>query len=88
MAKKKKITKKETENKIKEFFSNLNNQTPKEVKKIKKLAMAHNLKLKEKRKKFCKKCLTPYTNKEKIRINKGVKSIICKKCKNVSRWKI
>jgi RNase P subunit RPR2 len=83
----KKISKKDTEIKIKEFFLNIENKSPVEIKKIKKLAMNKNIALKEKRKLFCKKCLTLYKN-PKIRINKKMKSIWCEKCGNIKRWKL
>ena len=83
----KKIPKIQAKEKINQFFSNINSKTPKDVKKIKKIAMSHNLKLKEKKKLFCKKCLTPYTN-SKIRIKKNVKTLVCGNCNYVSRWKI
>ncbi|MBI2448828.1 hypothetical protein HYV49_00870 [Candidatus Pacearchaeota archaeon] len=79
--------KKEAEHKIEEFFADIKGKTPKEVRKIKKLAMSYNIKLKEKRKAFCKKCLTPFII-PKIRIKKGMKIIICDKCGAVSRWRM
>ena len=72
---------------INNFFAHVENKTPKQVKKIKSLAMSYNLPLKEKRKTFCKKCLSPYAN-PKIRIKNGVKSVTCENCGFVSRWKI
>jgi RNase P subunit RPR2 len=84
----KKDSKTESKLKIEEFFENIKNKIPKEIKKIKKQAMSQNIPLKEKRKLFCKKCLTPYSGKEKIRIKNKVKTITCKKCGNVSRWKV
>jgi RNase P subunit RPR2 len=84
----KKDSKTESKLKIEEFFENIKNKMPKEIKKIKKQAMSQNIPLKEKRKLFCKKCLTPYSGKEKIRIKNKVKTITCKKCGNVSRWKV
>jgi len=69
------------------FFPKIKEKTPKEIKKIKKLAMGHNIKLGELRKFFCKKCLNPYIN-SKIRINKGIKSMKCNKCEHISRWKM
>ena len=51
-----KLTKQETEEEIKEFFENIEKKSPKKIKKIKKLAMRHNIKLRNLRKKFCKKC--------------------------------
>ncbi len=82
----KKISK--AEKQIKEFFSNIKNKTPKEIKKIKRLSMKHNLPLKEKRKLFCKKCFAPYSRKEKVRIKKGVKIVVCGECEYVSRFNI
>jgi len=83
----KKISKVQAKEKINQFFSNINSQTSKDVKKIKKIAMGHNLKLKEKKKLFCKKCLTPYME-PKIRIKNNVKTLVCGNCNYVSRWKI
>jgi RNase P subunit RPR2 len=83
----KKISRTEAKKQIKEFFLSIKGKTPKEVKKIKKLAMSFNLPLKEKRKTFCKKCLDPYKAK-KIRIRNNIKSVACGDCGYVSRWKI
>jgi RNase P subunit RPR2 len=82
----KKISKKETEEKIKEFFSHIRHKTPEEVKKIKSLAMKRNIKLGDKRKLFCKNCLNPYVNSS-INIKDGFINIICEKCKFKNRWK-
>lgn len=84
----KKFSKTESKEKIEEFFSDTKNRTPKEIKKIKRISMSHNLPLKDKRKLFCENCLAPYSGKEKIRIKKGVKSVECLNCKKISRWKI
>ena len=83
----KKISKTEAEKQINEFFSDVKNKTPKEIKKIKEIAMSKNFPLKEKRKLFCKYCLAPFSGKEKIRIKNKIKSVECLKCKKVSRWK-
>jgi RNase P subunit RPR2 len=83
----KKISKSEVQKQIQEFFLNIQNKTPKEVKKIKRLAMKHNLQLKELRKTFCKKCFTPYKI-PKIRIKNNIKAITCENCNNTNRWKI
>ena len=83
----KKISKKEAEKQIGEFFLNIKDKTPKEVKKIKKLAMSFNLSLKERKKTFCKKCLSPYKT-QKIRIKNKIKSITCRECGYISRWRI
>ena len=81
------ISKTESKKQIQEFFSDIKTKTPSEVKKIKKLAMRHNIPLKENRKKFCKKCLSPYKN-PKIRIRNKVKSVTCENCDYIARWKI
>ncbi len=83
----KKVSKTEANNELKEFFKNIENKSSKDVKKIKKLAMGHNIPLKEFRKKFCKECLTPYKN-PKIRIKNKIKIIECKNCGKIVRWKI
>ena len=85
---KKTLPKTEAKKQIEEFFENLKNKTPKEIKKIKRLAMSYNIPLKEKRKLFCKKCLNSYSGKEKVRIKNNKKIIECENCGNVSRWKI
>ncbi len=82
-----KISKSEAEKQIQVFFSNIKYKSAKEVKKIKRLAMSKNISLKEKRKKFCKKCFAPY-KKPKIRIKNKTKSVTCENCGFVSRWKI
>jgi len=84
----KKLSKSEASKEIEEFFSNLKSKTPKEIKKIKRLAANSNIRLGEKRKLFCKKCLMPYLGKEKTRINKGTKSVECENCGYVVRYKI
>jgi len=83
----KKFSKTETEKLVQDFFENIENKTPKEVRKIKKLAMSQNIPLRELRKKFCKKCFTPFGN-SKIRIKNKIKSVECKNCEYISRWKI
>jgi len=83
----KKPSRTEAKKQIEEFFLNIKDKTPKEVKKIKKLAMGFNLPLKEKRKTFCKKCLSPYKN-PRIRIRNKIKSVVCKDCDYIGRWRI
>ena len=83
----KKITKAQAKEKIGQFFSNISSKTPKDVKKLRKLAMKHNIKLGDKKKLFCKKCLTPYMN-PKIRIKNNIKTLVCGNCNYVGRWKI
>jgi len=83
----KKLSKSEANKEIEEFFSNLKSKTPKEIKKIKRLAANSNIRLGEKRKLFCKKCLAPYKN-PKVRITKGTKTVECENCGYVVRYKI
>jgi len=85
---KKELSRTEAENKIKFFFEEIKSKTSKEIKKIKKLAQSRNLKLKERKKYFCNKCLVPFSGKEKIRVKNKVKTITCLSCNAVSRWKI
>ena len=84
----KKISKTETEKRINEFFREIKNKSPKEIKKIKKLAMNQNVPLKEKRKLFCKFCLTPFSGKEKIRIRDKIKIVECSSCGKANRRKL
>jgi len=83
----KNISKNEIKQEIEDFFKKINKKSPKEIKKIKRLAMKNNIPLKEKRKLFCKKCYSPYLN-SKIIIRNGKKIIICNSCNNVSGWKL
>ena len=55
----KKLLKSEAKEQISEFFFDIRNKSPKEIKKIKRLAMKNNIPLKELRKNFCKKCFEP-----------------------------
>ncbi len=87
MIKMEKMTKPDAEKKVKKFFKILDNKTPKEIKKIKRLSMKHNIKLGVLRKKFCKKCYFPLTDAE-IRIKQSKKIVKCRNCGYVSRWKI
>lgn len=83
----KKMTKTETEKEIKNFF--YRKLSPEEIKKIKRLAMAHQIKLGSLRKKFCKKCFSLFNSKNsEIRIKNRMKSIKCRNCGYVNRWKI
>lgn len=81
------LSKQDIETKIKEVFSK--DPSPHEIKKIKKLAMSKNIKLKEYKKLFCKKCLCLFdSNNCCIRIKSGVKNIKCNNCGFISRYKI
>ncbi len=83
----KKISKTEVNQEIEEFFPNINDKTPKEIKKIQKLAKSKNIKLGEKRKSFCKKCLNPYINPSVV-VKNGFIRITCDQCENKAKWKI
>jgi len=83
----KKLSKSEAQKQIEDFFNDIQNKNPKEVKKIKKLAMRHNIKLGEKRKLFCKKCFSPY-KEASIRIKNDILSMNCGNCSYTARWKI
>jgi len=84
---KKFLSKSEAKEKVEEFFRKIKSKNPAEVKKIQRLAKKYNIQLKEKRKTFCKKCLTPYVN-PKTRINKKTKIVVCGKCGSIARWKL
>lgn len=84
---KKNISKTEAREQIEEFFKDIKNKSLKEIRKIKKVAMNYKIPLEEKRKLFCKKCLTPYKN-SKTRIKNKIIIKTCENCWKVSRWKI
>jgi len=78
------MNKKEAGELIEEFFSKKHN--PEEVRKTKKLAASFQIKLKDKRKKFCKKCFS--MNLKVLGIKNKIKRVKCEECGNISRWKI
>ena len=80
-----KLSKSEVEERIKAFFEK-KSFLSEEVRKIKRLAMKFNLKLKDHRKKFCKSCLNQL--KGKIRVTKTHKTIECEKCGYKNRFRI
>jgi len=84
---KKKLSKSEAKKEIEVFFSKLENKTPKDIKKIKKLSASCKIPLKDKRKLFCKKCLSVY-NSPKIKIKDNIKRVECENCKYITRYKI
>ena len=86
---KKVFSKKEAQEKIKEFFSEGGELEPRYVKKMKRLAMKYNIKLGIYRRRFCKKCYVDLKhNHGEIRITKTNKIVECKKCGFRNRWKI
>ncbi len=84
---KKTISRTQAKKQIKEFFEDLKGKTPKEVRKIRRLAMGYNIKLEEKKKLFCKKCFAPY-NFPGVKIKNDLITISCDSCDHKSRWKI
>ncbi len=84
---KNKLSKAKTEKLIGTFFENIKKKSSKEIRKIQKIAMHKNISLKNNKKLFCKKCLTPYKN-PKIRIKKARKIIQCENCNYIARWKL
>ena len=83
----KKVSKTKAKEKVGELFKNIKTKSPKTIKKIKKLAMSHNIPLKENRKLFCKKCYIPYKT-PKTRIKNKTKVVTCENCGFISRWKL
>lgn len=82
-----KLSKSEIQEEVKKVFSK--NPSKEEIKKIKRLANSKNIKLKEYRKLFCKKCFVVFnSNNSEIRIKKGLKIIRCKNCGKISRYKL
>ena len=84
---KKTISKTEAKEQIEEFFKEIKNKSPKEIKKIQKLARRYNIPLKDKRKLFCSKCGNPHRNPS-IRVKNGLIRINCGNCGHTSRWRI
>jgi RNase P subunit RPR2 len=82
-----KLSKEDAKKEIAEFFANIREKTPEEIRKIKKIAMSSSIQLKELRKKFCKKCLMPYKN-PKVRIKNKTKIVVCNNCGYTSRFKL
>ena len=82
-----KLSKKEIEQKAEKFFKEIKSKTPKEIRKMKRLAMSKNIKLGNKKDLFCKKCLHPHIS-PKTRIKNKVRTIQCEKCDYISRKKL
>ena len=79
------LSRAEVKQKIEEFFSK-SDFKPEQLKKIKRIAMKFNIKLGEKRKFFCKKCLNPLSGK--LRVSKTHKTIECKFCRFKNKVRI
>ncbi len=83
---KKKIDKKQAEEKIEKFFNNIDKKTKEEIRKMKRLAMHYHIRLKEKRKLFCQECYS--TNLKVKSVKKGLKTVQCRDCGKIYRWKL
>jgi len=81
-----KISKNEAKEKIEEFFLDLKNSSPEEIRKMKRIAMHYSIKLGNKRKKFCRKCYSPNLKVKSVK-NK-VKIVECQNCRTTFGWKI
>lgn len=79
------LSKTEAKAKIEEFFKNKDLDKEK-LRKIRRLAMKFKIPLKEKRRRFCKKCKTQL--KGQIRLTKTHKTIICKECGFRNKFRI
>jgi RNase P subunit RPR2 len=82
---KKEFSKSEVRDKINNFFSKPSFEKE-EVKKIKRLAMKYKIPLTEKKKFFCKSCLSQL--KGKIRVSKTHKTIVCESCNYRNKFRI
>lgn len=83
-----KLSRSEAEKQIKDFFKDIKEKTPEEIKKIKRLSANKKVSIKRYRNLFCKNCLSPFLGHEKIRIKEDMKSVECLNCKKINRIKI
>lgn len=81
------ISKTQASEEIDNFFKHIRDKNSKDVKKIKKLAMKYNIKLGDKKKLFCKKCLSPHGNSSII-LKNGFMNLDCGICGFRNRWKL
>ncbi len=82
----KKLSKEEAKKRIIGFFKDIKGKNPKEIKKIKRIAMSHNIKLGNLKKQFCKTC---FSTRLKVKgIKNKIKTVECRECGNIARWKI
>ena len=79
------VSRTQAQDKIHLFFKSTS-FLPKDLKKIKRLAMKYHLPLKNYKKLFCKSCLNPL--KGKTRISKEYKRIECNVCNYKNKWRI
>ena len=79
------LNKTQAKEKVDSFFKK-QSFTKEEMRKIRRIAMKFKIRLKDKRKTFCKHCLSQL--KGKTRISKGYKTIQCSFCNYKNRFKI
>jgi len=79
------LSKTQAKEKVEAFFKK-QNFDKEEMRKIRRIAMKFKIRLKDKRKTFCKHCLSKL--KGSVRINKGYKTIQCSFCNFKNRFKI
>jgi predicted Zn finger-like uncharacterized protein len=86
---KKKLSKTEACEKIKNFFLEIKGKNPEQIKKIKRLAMHHHISLRPWKRLFCKKCSSIFSvSNSDVRIKNGLKTIKCKKCGFISGYSL
>jgi len=79
------LSKTEAKEKIDHFFKR-QSFNKEEMRKIKRLAMKFKIRLKDKRKLFCKKCLSQLKGKTRVKNNHKV--VECSSCSYKNRYKI
>ena len=79
------LSRQQAQEEINNFFKK-ENYSSKEVRKVKKLAMKFNIKLREYKKNYCKKCYSKL--KDKIKLNKYYKNIKCSSCGYENSFKL
>ena len=83
-----KLSKKEASEKVENFFKQKSELDPKQVKKIRRLAMKFKIKLGDRRKRFCRNCYSDLRKHGKVRLKKDLKNVECLNCGTRHRWKI
>lgn len=83
------LSKTEAKEKIEEFFKNLKEKKPEQIKKIKRLAMHYHISLNQYKRLYCKKCYSVFNSlNSETRIKKRFKTIKCKNCGNIKIYKL
>ncbi|MEK6915352.1 MAG: hypothetical protein AABW89_02330 [Nanoarchaeota archaeon] len=80
------LSKKEVAKRIEDYFSK-DKLDSLQTKKIKNLAMANQIRLKDHRKRFCRKCFEDL-RLGKIRVSERYKTIVCGSCNYKNRFKL